>query len=203
MLCYDGGFFYFCSRKNYQTIMDYDFLHDFETSLQESLLKICTTNGMLSGTLLASDDIDQRWHDLAPEYMADAVKEIAQYPSVALAWASYLGMAIANGWDTDWEKCRAMGYSEFYGPRGFDDMDEHIVYDIIGLNPNSDEANRLEETLRTIAEHSLSQIRHSGIEPQSPMAFHTFARACKVLYRTGAAIELHRLGYKFEAVNLN
>jgi hypothetical protein len=35
------------------------------------------------------------------------------------------------------------------------------------------------------------------------MAFHTFARACKVLYRTGAAIELHRLGYKFEAVNLN
>ena len=102
MLCYDGGFFYFCSRKNYQTIMDYDFLHDFETSLQESLLKICTTNGMLSGTLLASDDIDQRWHDLAPEYMADAVKEIAQYPSVALAWASYLGMAIANGWDSDW-----------------------------------------------------------------------------------------------------
>lgn len=183
--------------------MDYDFLRDFEASLQESLLRICTSSQMLSGTLLAGDDIDQRWHDLAPEYMADAVKEIAQYPVVALAWAAYLGIAIANGWDTDWEKCKSMDYKEFYGPRGFDDMDEHITFDILGLSPDSDEANRLEETLRTIAEHSLSQLRHSGIESQSPMAFHTFARACKVMYRLGAALELHRLGYKFEAVNLN
>ena len=45
-------------------------------------------------------------------------------------------------------------------------------------------------------------IRHEQIEPQSPIAFHVFARAIKVMYRIGAALELKRLGYKLELVNL-
>ena len=183
--------------------MDYEFLDKFESSLQQSLLKICTNNGMLSGVLLESADIEQRWHDLAPEYMVDAVKEIAQYPTVALAWASYLGMAIANGWHTDWEKCSKMAYAEFYGSRGFDDMDDHIVFDILSLPKNGVETTRLKDTIRLVAEHTLSQIHHSGIEAQSIMAFHTFARACKVLFRIGAAMELNRLGYEYKAVTLN
>ena len=63
--------------------------------------------------------------------------------------------------------------------------------------------NKLKDTMRVVAEQALSQIHHSGIEPQSIMAFHTFARACKVLYRIGAALELYRLGYEFKAVTLN
>jgi hypothetical protein len=34
------------------------------------------------------------------------------------------------------------------------------------------------------------------------MAFHAYARAIKVMFRIGASIELKRLGYKFEQVNL-
>jgi hypothetical protein len=34
------------------------------------------------------------------------------------------------------------------------------------------------------------------------MAFHVYARVVKVMFRIGAAIELKRLGYKFEQVNL-
>lgn len=183
--------------------MDYEFLNSFETTLQKELLKICTTNGMLSGTLLESADIEQRWHDLAPEYMTDAVKEIAQYPTVALVWAAYLGMGIANGWHADWDKCRMKTYSEFYGSRGFDDMDDNILFNIIGLHEESNEANRVKEIMRIVGDYTLSQIQHSGIEPQSIMAFHTFARACKVLFRIGAAIELNRLGYEYKAVTLN
>ena len=96
-----------------------------------------------------------------------------------------------------------MPYSEFYGPRKFDDMDENILENILGLNLQSKEATKIEDVIRQCAEVALSQIRRSAIEPQSPMAFHTFARACKVLFRIGAAIELHRLGYKFERINLN
>lgn len=183
--------------------MDHEFLNNFEDTLQQNLLKICTNNGMLSGVLLESADIEQRWQDLAPEYMVDAVKEIAQYPTVALVWAAHLGMAIANGWHTDWEKCCKMTYSEFYGSRGFDDMDDHIIFDILGLSQESDETKRIKDTMRIVAEHTLSQIHHSGIEPQSIMAFHTFARACKVLFRIGAAIELNRLGYEYKRVTLN
>ena len=50
---------------------------------------------------------------------------------------------------------------------------------------------------------AVAQIRHEQIEPQSQMAFHIFARACRAMFRIGAAIELKRLGYKFEKVNLN
>ena len=105
--------------------------------------------------------------------------------------------------DADWEKFAKMPYSEFYGPRKFDDMDENILENILGLNLQSKEATKIEDVIRQCAEVALSQIRRSAIEPQSPMAFHTFARACKVLFRIGAAIELHRLGYKFERINLN
>lgn len=183
--------------------MDYEFLNSFETSLQNNLLKTCTTNGMLSGTLLESTDIEQRWHDFAPEYMADAVKEIAQYPTVALVWAAYLGMGVANTWHTDWEKCSKMTYPEFYGPRGFDDMDDNILFNIIGVPQASVEADRIKDIMRIVGDYTLSQIQHSGIEPQSIMAFHTFSRACKVLFRIGAAIELNRLGYEYKAVTLN
>jgi hypothetical protein len=96
-----------------------------------------------------------------------------------------------------------MTYSEFYGSRGFDDMDDHIIFDILGLSQESDETKRIKDTMRVVAEHTLSQIHHSGIEPQSIMAFHTFARACKVLFRIGAAIELNRLGYEYKTVTLN
>ena len=35
------------------------------------------------------------------------------------------------------------------------------------------------------------------------MAASSIARACRAMFRIGAAIELKRLGYKFEKVNLN
>ena len=39
-------------------------------------------------------------------------------------------------------------------------------------------------------------------EPQSPLAYHVFATASKTMYRIGAALELKRLGYKFEKMDL-
>ena len=62
------------------------------------------------------------------------------------------------------------------------------------------EAKELENTLRSCGEKTVMLIRHEHIEPQSPMAFHIFSRACKVMYRIGAAIELKRMGYKFEEI---
>lgn len=96
-----------------------------------------------------------------------------------------------------------MTYPEFYGPRGFDDMDDNILFNIMGIPQASADADRIKDIIRTVGDYTLSQIQHSGIEPQSIMAFHTFARACKVLFRIGAAIELNRLGYEYKAVTLN
>lgn len=178
------------------------YLESFEKRITDELLRMCKQYAVLDGTLLATDDIDARWGVMAPEYMADAVPNIADYPTVAIAWAGYLGMAVAHQWDADWVAHSQDTFSCYYGAQGFDDMDEHIVRDIIGFHLESREAKAIEDMMRRLGEAALTLIRRENIEPQSPMAFHVYARVVKVMYRIGAAIELRRLGYKFEQVNL-
>lgn len=184
------------------TNMDIGFLNRFEEKIQNELLHICTSHDMLEGVLLATDDITDHWNVLAPEYVADAVGQIADYPTVSVAWAGYLGLAVAHGWDKNWQECLKTPYNAYYGSQGFDDMDEHIIEHILGLALDSREAEKIEGVIRSCAQAAVTLIRREQIEPQSPMAFHVFARAVKVMYRIGAAIELKRLGYKFEEMAL-
>jgi hypothetical protein len=167
----------------------------------DELLKLCTQYKVLEGTLLSTEDIDARWHEIAPEYVADAVPNIADYPTVAIAWAGYAGMAIAHLWDEDWTTHCKDGYKSLYGPAGFDDMDENIVQNVLGLSLDSPEAIRLEEVMRGCAQTAITQIRHEQIEGQTTRAFYVFARTARVMFRIGAALELKRLGYRFEKVD--
>ncbi|MBO5828696.1 MAG: hypothetical protein U0L67_04565 [Paludibacteraceae bacterium] len=176
------------------------YLQDFEDRLQKELLQICTSYHFLDGVLLSSEDLDKRWNEIAPEYMVDAVANIKEYPMVSVAWAAYLGMAIAHGWDKNWEIESRKSYSTYYGDRGFDDMDENILQNVLGLTLNSLAATERENMVRRCAQIAVTTIRKEEIEPQSNMAFHIFARSCKVLFRIGAAIELKQLGYKFEKI---
>ena len=182
--------------------MDIGFLNRFEEKIMNELLRICTSRKMLGGTLLATDDVTGHWEVLAPEYVADAVTQIADYPTVSIAWAGYLGMAVAHGWDQNWQECLKTPYNAYYGEQGFDDMDEHIVQHVLGLSLDSMQAQDIEAIIRTCAQTAVTLIRREQIEPQSPMAFYVFARTVKVMYRIGAALELKRLGYKFEEVQL-
>ena len=68
--------------------------------------------------------------------------------------------------------------------------------DVLTLDGES--YDEMEELVRKTSSMVLSHIRHEQIEPQSPMAFHVFARSIRVLYKIGAAVELKNLGYKFE-----
>ncbi len=183
-------------------MLDKVYLENFESRITDELLRLCKQYGVLDGTLLATDDISDRWDALAPEYMADAVPNIADYPTVAIAWAGYLGIAVAHQWDEDWVAHSKDEYKDYYGAQGFDDMDEHIVRDIIGFHLESREAKGIEDMMRRLGETAVTLIRRERIEPQSPMAFHVYARVVKVMFRIGAAMELKRLGYKFEQVNL-
>lgn len=179
-----------------------EYLRNFEKRLQDELLRLCTSYKVLDGVLLSSQDVDDRWEALALDYMSDAVSQINEYPAVAVAWAGYMGMAVANLWDKDWELHCNDEYRSLYGEAGFDDMDEHIVRDILGMPLDSPEAKNIEEMMRRCAYSALSLVRHEDIAPQSPMAYYTFARTVKVMYRIGAAIELKRNGYKFEKIDL-
>ena len=182
--------------------MDIQYLIRLEEKMQNELLRLATSRNMLKGVLLATEDIDEQWKILAPEYMADAVPQIAHYPTVSVAWAAYLGMAVAYGWDADWETYLKLPYQSYYGEQGFDDVDEHIVRDLLRVPLDSKTAKELEETIRQCGEKAVDLIRYEQVPPQSELAFHVFARACKAMFRIGAAIQLKRMGYNFEKVNL-
>ena len=183
-----------------ENILYYD---TYEENLQREILKMCTSLGMLDGELLNSEDINQKWKEWAPEYIADALPEVNSYPEFAIACAGYAGMATAQWWDQDWGRHHSADYSSLHGPRGFDDMDEHIVQNILGLSLDSVEAKQIMNILLCCAQKAVTFIQHEHIESQTVKAFHIFARTVKVMFKTGAALQLKRLGYKFQKVDLN
>ena len=170
----------------------------FQERLEKEMLRICTDAGMLEGILLRSEDIDQKWKELAPEYIADGVKEIAAYPTVSIAWAGYIGMAVACWWNRDWKRLKDQPYSVLLGPNGFDDMDDHILKDILGLLPEGKQAQQITTVMQSFAQTAVTFIRQEQIEPQSKRAFYVYARAVQVMFSVGAAVELCRLGYEMK-----
>lgn len=174
------------------------YLDTYEQGLTEHLLRMLSDMKLLNRQLLTSQDLSEKWNQMAPAYVADGVKEIAKYPTVSLGWAMYLGMAVANYWDKDWETYGSMPqlYEYIRDKRGFDYMDEYIRETVLELN--GEEFDRMEQVVQDCAQQVLSKIRHEQIEPQSPMAFYVYARSIKVLFHMGAAVELKRMGYKME-----
>ncbi len=168
----------------------------FKDRIQDNLLKEITAAGLLNGTLLSSPDIDGAWIRLAPDYYGDAVREFNKYPEFTLACAGYLGMAVARLWDEDWTKYKDVAYSFFQGERGFDDMDDHITGSILKESGFSVPAM---QSLSAAAYHFLMK---EAPEPGTADAYRMFLDCCEVMFRTGAAIELHRLGYKIMSLPL-
>ena len=176
-----------------------EYLSQYERRLQDSLVSLCTAYDLMGGVLLENDDIESKFvESLAEPYMADALREYRSYPEAAVAWAGYLGMAVAKLWDADWQAYQQLAYADLLGPRGFDDMDERITTQVLGYELDSEPARRLADMLSNCAVEALTMIRHEHIEPQSPRAYYVFARTLQVLYRIGASIELFLLGYKLE-----
>ena len=176
-----------------------EYLSQYEHRLQDSLVSLCSAYEMMGGKLLENDDIDCKFTDtLAQPYLADAVREFRAYPEAAVAWAGYLGMAVAKIWDVDWQAYQAVTYRDLQGARGFDDLDEHIVSQVLGYALDSEPARRIADMLSNCAVEALTMIRHEHIEPQSPRAYEVFARTVQVLYRIGASMELFLLGYHLE-----
>lgn len=166
--------------------------NNYSENLTEHLLEVASGSGFLKGVLLSSPDIDDAWMRYAADIYGDAVHNFNEYPEFCLACAGYLGMAVAHLWDEDWIKNQDRPYSFFQGPRGFDDMDDHITGAIL---KEKDRSVAAMESCSAAANHYLYR---SGAEPGTAEAYHLFLKTMEVMYRIGAAIELCRLGYRFE-----
>ena len=171
-------------------------LDRFEQLLEDGLVKICSGAGLIPAELVRCPDVDALWDVYIKDYIADAVVNFNDYPEAALAWAGFLGLGVAWAWDADWQQYKDRPYRKWYGARGWDDMDEHILRDVLGLPLEGPEAKKISDTLLSCALAVLGLLQHEGVETQTARGFYLLARAYTVLYRIGAAIELHRLGYR-------
>lgn len=172
-------------------------LDEFQTMLEEGLVKVCAMSG-LPIEMLSSPDIEEKWDKLVKGYVGDAVENFNDYPQAALGFASYLGMAVANQWDKDWPHYKDKSYKSYYGDRGYDNMDDHIVNDILHLN--AAQIEKLKKCMLNCTQATLDLLRHEQIEVQTEFGFYVLVRCYTAMYRIGEAIELSRLGYKKQAV---
>lgn len=180
-----------------------ELLARYEEQLRTMLVERLTKDGWLEGQMLTVEELNDKWHAAAPSYMADAVPEVAKYPLVAIAWAMYEGMGAAVLWDKEWSRYENVEdiHKMFTEPRGFDCMDEYITEVLLCHPLESEEATKVENMIRTMAETAQMLIRKEGIEAQSVMAFHLFARTTKVMFELGVSVSLKRMGYKYVKVN--
>ncbi|MBE9488603.1 MAG: hypothetical protein IMY73_05395 [Bacteroidetes bacterium] len=181
-----------------------EYFNNYIEKLTSRLIEQCSSKGFLNGGVYEIEELDEKWKLFAPEYMADAVPQIPDYPLVSIAWAGYIGMGAVVMWDKSWDKFKDAEsiYKLMRDPRGFDCMDEHITEDMLGLNLESKEATDIENLWRGCAQTALDMLRKENIEPQSVDAFHIYSYTVKVFYKLGISIELKRLKYKYVKVNV-
>ena len=74
---------------------DLEFLNSFTEKLEKTVVDLCSADELLDGKMLEVEELDEKWRTSAPEYMAEAVPQIAEYPLAAIAWACYVGMGAA------------------------------------------------------------------------------------------------------------
>lgn len=179
-----------------------EYLQKFEQTLAESLTKYASERKLLGGYLFTVEELDEAWRNCAPDYMGDAVPQIAEYPLAAIAWAAYFGMGAALMWDKETLKEQENAYLKLRDARGFDEMDEYVNYLLLDAGIKKADIDLIEDALRSAAQMAETAIRKEGVEPQSVMAFHIFARTVKIMFTLGASIALALLGFRYEKVNV-
>jgi hypothetical protein len=180
-----------------------EYLQNFEKTLSEQLTKTLSEKGLLGGYTFEVEELTELWHRCAPDYMADAVPQIADYPLAAIAWAAYFGAGAAVLWDKQKITEGENTYLRLRDARGFDEMDEYADYLMLDNGIKQADIDKLEDALRSAAQSAETAIRKEGIEPQSVMAFHIFARTTKVMFEVGVAVQLRKMGYNYVKVNAN
>ena len=179
-------------------MVDKEYLDKFESNMQEGLHGYLLRLGEVDEMMPDAPDIEEKWQEIGSAYMEDGVREYAGYPTVSLGWMLYVGMAVAKMWDENWEKYAAVDnlYLLVRTPRGYDCMDEYVREEVLGLK--GEEYKALEKLVGDVATIALRGIQREQFEPGCAMAFHAYVRVLHVLYTIGAAVQLHRMGYKME-----
>lgn len=171
---------------------------EFEQQLARDLHEYLLASHEIDTHFPDMPDIEDKWESIARDYLPDGIREFAHYPTSSLGWMMYLGMAVAQYWDEDWEVYGPMEhlYERLRDKRGYDCMDEYIRQAVLKLSGKA--YDELEKLVGECASRTNNRLLRAPFEPGTPAAFHAYSASLHQLYLHGAAIQLKRLGYRME-----
>ena len=141
-------------------------------------------------------DIDDLWFKIGQSYMTDGIREYnTGYPSVALGWMMFIGMAVAMYWDVEWEVYGKVPdlYLYLRDRIDFDHMDDYILDKVLCLD--ADSRKKMNDAVAESASRTYNMMSHMCLEPGTAAAMRAFTAALHKMYVMGVAVELKALGY--------
>ena len=167
----------------------------FEEKVRVDLIGFLQKKEALDSHVPECPDVEERWGEMVRAYMPDGAREFKDYPVVSLGWMMLIGMAMAYYWDTDWEKYAAEKniYEALRDKRGYDNMDEAVVEDLLGYRGEA--AEKITELVAECASRVYGLLSHEHVEPGTEAALGCYIGALHQLYLAGMAMELNALGY--------
>ena len=175
-------------------------METFEIKLNKDLHEYFLAKGKIDERMTECPDIEDLWEKIGNAYLPDGAREFNSYPTVALGWIFYVGMALAKYWDTEWDVYSKVEnlYTYLRDKRGFDNMDDFIREEVLLLN--EEERKKLQELVGDCAARVYNILRHENVEPGTKDAFLLFVDCIHQMYLMGMAIELYHLGYKMTKI---
>lgn len=167
----------------------------FEEKVRADLIAFLQKKEALDSHVPECPDVEEKWSEIARAYMPDGAREFKDYPVVSLGWMMLIGMALAYYWDTDWTKYASETdlYEKLRDKRGYDNMDEAVVEDLLGYSGEA--AEKMTELVANCASRVYSLLNHEHVEPGTEAALGCYIGALHQLYLVGMAMELNALGY--------
>ncbi len=186
-----------------ETTAEKDLVKKFEEKVADDLRAFLQKKEALDAHVPECPDVEERWSEIARAYMPDGAREFAQYPVVSLGWMMLIGMALAYYWDTDWERYSKEKdlYEKLRDMRGYDNMDEAVVQDLLGYRDEA--AEKVTELVAECASRVYSLLSHEHVEPGTQAALGCYIAALHQLYLAGMAMELNALGYHMTPLQSN
>lgn len=170
-------------------------MNNFEMSVREDLYNYLLSVNEVDERLPEAVDIEAKYRSVAESYLADGVREFANYPTASLGWMMYIGMAVARFWDDDWVIYDHLDdlYLYMRDKSGYDLLDEYIRGVVLGLKqPDFDTTEQL---VQECAERTYAMLMRQRLEPGTEAAFRGYVACIHQLYLMGAYVQLHRMGY--------
>lgn len=173
---------------------------DLESMLQDSFFRTFQAHTTIQQPLPGTPDLDQLWQGkVSRSLMEDCYEYFDRYPVASLAWAFFTGMAAAQYWETAWAECLKMDdfYQHLRNNTRFEDFDDYIHRQVLHSDP--DLRKDTDNIAMLMATNAIKILMEYVQKKSLPFEYGVLV-ALRCLYTHGAALALHRMGYKMTAL---